>query len=98
MKDTINLRVKLDGMALTLIPDPATHGDTMQSDVRSIALEWMKHLDINLKPDALAEARYEFVMQSTLTYIAKLEGVLERLQSDPDTSDALLEEIEGVLQ
>ena len=51
-----------------------------------------------LKPEAIEESMPEFIRQSTLDYIDALEGILERLQSDTDTSDDLLEEIEKVLR
>jgi hypothetical protein len=97
--DSMNLRLKFnDKSAITAIPDPQIYGAAMASDVKILALEWLKHLNMGIKQKALDEARYEFILQSTLDYIKALEGVLEGLQSDPDTPDALLEEIEKVLQ
>lgn len=97
--DSMNLRLKFsDKSSITAIPDPQTHGAAMAGDVKIIALEWLKHLNMPINQKSLDEARFEFLLQSTLDYIKALEGVLEGLQSDPETPDALLEEIEKVLQ
>lgn len=69
----------------------------LRGDIKVLALDWAKHLAMGLNPSSVEDSRVEFVLQSTLDYIDALEGVLERLQADPDTPDELLEEIEGVL-
>ena len=69
----------------------------MRDDVRALAKEWIEHVGVELKAEAITDSEQEFVLQSTLNYIKALEGVLEGLQADPDTSDELLEEIERVL-
>ena len=96
--DSMNLRMKFEKFSITAIPDPKTYGSSMADDVKILALEWLKNQNFPVSQNSLKDARFEFVLQSTMDYIKALEGVLEGLQADPETSDALLEEIEGVLQ
>ena len=98
MNDSINLRIKSKGCSITATPDPEFHGKTMRNDVRVLAKVWLNHLQIPLKPEAVNASECEFILQSTLDYIEALENLLEHMQADPDTSDELLEKIEGVLK
>ena len=96
--DSMNLRMKFEKFSITAVPDPKTYGSSMDDDVKILALEWLKNQNFPVSQNSLKNARFEFVLQSTMHYIKALEGVLEGLQADTETSDALLEEIEGVLQ
>jgi hypothetical protein len=98
MTDTINLRLKSKGCSITATPDPEAHGITMRDDVRSLAKEWLQQLQLGLKPESVEASDCEFILQSTLDYIEALEGVLEHLLADTDTTDEVLTMIEGVLK
>jgi hypothetical protein len=97
MTDTLNIRLKSKGGSLSLSTTATLLQAQLHGDIKVLALEWIKRLAMGLNPSSVEDSRVEFVLQSTLDYIDALEGVLERLQADPDTSDELLEEIEKVL-
>ena len=98
MKDTLNIRLKFKGHSITAIPGDESDQAQLRADIKDLGQEWITHLAMGLRDGSVEEANVEFVLQSTLDYIDSLEGVLERLQADTDTPDALLAEIEKVLQ
>ena len=97
MSDILNIRLKSNGGSLSLSTDSALFQAKLRGDIKVLALDWLNHFATGLNPTVLEDSMVEFVLQSTLDYIDALEGVLERLQADPDTPDELLAEIEGVL-
>ena len=97
--DRMNMRMTWDdGCTITAHPDAEVLELPMRDDVKKLGIEWLERLSMQLRPVAINEARYEFLLQSTLDYITALEGVLEGLQADPETPDEVLEEIERVLK
>lgn len=98
MTDTLNIRLNRKGGSLTLTAGSEVHQTQMRADIKALGQEWFKHIDMGINANVIEGEGVEFILQSTLDYINALEGVLERLEADPETPDELLKEIERVLR
>lgn len=96
---TISLRILLPECGISAsASEGSPHAEQLQRDVRNLANLWMAKFQINPNPNGFDGAAFEFITQGTLDYIDALEGVLEWMQADAKTPDAVLERIEKVLR
>lgn len=98
--NTLHLRATTpDGFSSTLTMVDDGEQDELMRKLRDLVTRhWRKSSFPLMKEAYWAAATLEILSQDTLQYIEELEGILEGLQADPNTSDELLEKIEHVLR